>query len=597
MAAPETSVMTSCCHDNNSSSHHNSKQITMSVVDHLQFQQVTPGSSRSVVDHTTRHSSSTDTSEDDTDARHRADGYLYLHMSEWIDHVLLRDMTLRWRPRARKTWWYASSSFTYTTIGLVVYYRCAALQAACGEAYAPVWPWEAFALMLQGVLSYASDVHCFGLVWWVARLDQLSASTLFCMQVRKAWTVPQDAVQMGILACALLLAAVCFVCGQICHRAMVRLLEESYSCREDGDAEAPNVTSETEVVSESEESRGLVNPFVSQHEGSSIKPDPSRDKKSMHNYMLMNPHTVLSSTTSTTSTFAVVEEPPSSCMIQQQQLQPAYLDGMRKLEPVGQLSMSGAASASMDDNVQKMRRGFSFDTEEYTAGGPCGAPTLGGFVGKDAHTPHSMDGAAERVEPDCTNGMRGEEHPAFSLRLLAFGIGVLLGRVAKEDMLFLNANDRERSSTSRGKKGEHLVHMKNVVTKENTSGTTTSIASTRTISRSPTTSSSSSIQDWSRALASKYLVRPVVCRGAGSPAQHAATDGALQKSVSMPGAFDDSRQAHSDTTRPRVEDLFHGFLVYHTAWHYVLPVGAYLWVSYTLQLPLLPLIFNAGTTP
>lgn len=85
-------------------------------------------------------------------------------MSKWVSDRVRESMMRTYLPRAKQTWWYASSSFTYSLIGLFVLLKAEDLALVCGEENygVNVWRWEAFFLFLQGFISYASDVNCFG---------------------------------------------------------------------------------------------------------------------------------------------------------------------------------------------------------------------------------------------------------------------------------------------------------------------------------------------------------------------------------------------------------------------------------------------------
>jgi len=60
----------------------------------------------------------------------------------------------------RTTFYYWSSSFTYSLIGLYVLYQADLIEKRFNGSWS--WRLEAFSLILQGILSYINDVHCFG---------------------------------------------------------------------------------------------------------------------------------------------------------------------------------------------------------------------------------------------------------------------------------------------------------------------------------------------------------------------------------------------------------------------------------------------------
>lgn len=66
-----------------------------------------------------------------------------------------------------------------------------------------------------------------GLTWYVARLDQVWASSLFCLQLAKSSRVSMDGVQVSIYATALASASLFFVAAQLCHRSMVATMEHN----------------------------------------------------------------------------------------------------------------------------------------------------------------------------------------------------------------------------------------------------------------------------------------------------------------------------------------------------------------------------------
>lgn len=197
------------------------------------------------------------------------------HMAVLLSPQATQQMAARYRPHARQTWWYASSSFTYSLIGVFLFFHLEGLrrieefpkfsfkvsktlsqrlesemlsemnisssqplEAVSGvkptlrqlgylpTSYCDVWFYESLALMAQGFISYFSDVHFFGLNVYAARLDQVWATSLFCLQLLKSLYIPMDSWQMVFYGWALISAVLCFTSAQLCHFGMCELLEE-----------------------------------------------------------------------------------------------------------------------------------------------------------------------------------------------------------------------------------------------------------------------------------------------------------------------------------------------------------------------------------
>jgi hypothetical protein len=152
-----------------------------------------------------------------------------------IRNLAQRELFHRYRPVAQTTWWYASSSFTYSVAGLFLLSqvdRIKQLEAyplsigtvilsdgAHDFTYHAFWVYEAFALILQGFVSYYTDVRHYGFSRFGICLDRCLASFLFTLQVLKKAFLPFDLVQNIIYTAALVLAVLTFVGAQISHRA------------------------------------------------------------------------------------------------------------------------------------------------------------------------------------------------------------------------------------------------------------------------------------------------------------------------------------------------------------------------------------------
>ncbi|CAD7922649.1 unnamed protein product [Amoebophrya sp. A120] len=332
----------------------------------------------------------------------------YLHMSKWVSEAIHGCMANHWRPLAQNTWWYASSSFTYTLIGIYVYLKSQELATACGPGYGLLlWRWEAFFLICQGFISYASDVRCFGLTWYVARLDQIWASSLFCLQLCKAAMVTMDQTQITIYAVALVTAVFFFVSAQICHWAMVHLMEiRHYACEklESGIGDEDFV-------------------LLDEHSKTQERPDEV--------------HLQQAHTPSRGDKNARIGVPSGA---QTSTLGPQMITQLSAVHQESMDNINNSSSANKNDsipNTLKTRKSFAYDHEEQHAG-ECVPKTRGVVGGVTCPTP-KLPSAATEVDGTTKNVVPASSSLAITSSLAAFAFQVAVDLLLPISELFLRA--------------------------------------------------------------------------------------------------------------------------------------------------------------